>query len=171
MRRKRVNVAASAANPKFASGKRQTRCELRVQSGTRIIVLLVSFRFRSSYSCVPSADELRNRDTRCAVCLQAREDRIWFSGRASTHSAGVRRHRSEAFSASFRKMSLCRHGADSVTDSPVARGESVAWCSPPPERIRLRARRIYRSCKSNNSRFRCPRTGSGGRCDERCPSS
>src|SRR5262249_40549694 len=34
---------ASAANPKFALHCRESDCELRVQSGTRIIELLVSF--------------------------------------------------------------------------------------------------------------------------------
>src|SRR5262249_30751774 len=34
---------ASAANPKFAPYCRTFRCELRVQSGTKIIELLVSF--------------------------------------------------------------------------------------------------------------------------------
>ena len=36
-------LSASAANPTFAQDCRESDCELRVQSGTRIITLLVSF--------------------------------------------------------------------------------------------------------------------------------
>src|SRR5262249_25953539 len=53
----------SAANPKFARFLGKRRCELQAQTGTRIIDLRVSFRFRSSLCEAASAGELRNPDT------------------------------------------------------------------------------------------------------------
>src|SRR5262245_12843480 len=62
----RAGARSSAANPKFASYCRESDCELRVQSGTRIIELLVSCDSEVRYERAANSGELRNRDTSCA---------------------------------------------------------------------------------------------------------
>src|ERR1043166_3873123 len=56
-------AAHCTANPKFAHHCRNSRCELRVQSGTRIIKLLVSFDSEVRIDRAAKLGELRNRDT------------------------------------------------------------------------------------------------------------
>src|SRR6202040_518979 len=88
--------APSAANPKFAHNYRESDCELRGQSGTRIIDLLVSFdsEVRIGASCklgrTSESGHWTSLDVRKAPLRpKPSEAKVWFSlwprpGRAST---------------------------------------------------------------------------------------
>src|ERR1700730_9113051 len=69
-------IASCAANPKFAQHCRTYGCELRVQSGTRIIGFLVSSIPKFASWRAASLSELRNRDT-----SRARATRVWLHPR------------------------------------------------------------------------------------------